>query len=461
MALIKCPECGKEISDKAVSCPQCGCPIIIHSAKDIKESDISEVTDDIPDVKCQIIVDETDNDSDEKNNGPAKKGISKKTKALIGIIAGFILIGGIVIFFMTENMRLYNKALELIDEKNYTEASKIFQELNDYKDSDVKHKECKFSMANDLFAQGNYEDAIKLYDGLGDYGDAETKSNESNYLIAKLLMDEEKYSEAGQIYSELGEYKNSKELYEKCNYEQTVDGKFMRALSKGLIDRWDYSETGYIEEFGKEVDKLGKSEYMEYIKKCINFELDYVGDFQEKEFLDVTLGEKVLNYIEVLNNGLTAIDYYSMDFNKYNVMWNDIYSTRVLFIRDFVNDYGLIVDEEHQKTLDELITDASIVDEQNTLNEAINNMVDGYTYEAKDDGYGNITYIVNMENTTNVTFEYFGCSVDVLDENETIISTGYTGEIKNFAPGQRAQLEVYTGVQGVSLKFHPNYYVEQ
>ena len=27
MALIKCPECGKEISEKAKSCPNCGCPI--------------------------------------------------------------------------------------------------------------------------------------------------------------------------------------------------------------------------------------------------------------------------------------------------------------------------------------------------------------------------------------------------------------------------------------------------
>lgn len=27
MALIKCTECGKEISDKAQSCPNCGCPI--------------------------------------------------------------------------------------------------------------------------------------------------------------------------------------------------------------------------------------------------------------------------------------------------------------------------------------------------------------------------------------------------------------------------------------------------
>lgn len=32
MALIKCPECGKEISDKASACPNCGCPIAEMSA---------------------------------------------------------------------------------------------------------------------------------------------------------------------------------------------------------------------------------------------------------------------------------------------------------------------------------------------------------------------------------------------------------------------------------------------
>ena len=27
MALITCPECGKEVSDKATTCPNCGCPL--------------------------------------------------------------------------------------------------------------------------------------------------------------------------------------------------------------------------------------------------------------------------------------------------------------------------------------------------------------------------------------------------------------------------------------------------
>lgn len=28
MALIKCPECGKEVSDKAFTCVNCGCPLV-------------------------------------------------------------------------------------------------------------------------------------------------------------------------------------------------------------------------------------------------------------------------------------------------------------------------------------------------------------------------------------------------------------------------------------------------
>lgn len=46
--LIKCQECGKDVSDKAFSCPNCGCPIdnneeVLKSINDISENGYDEL----------------------------------------------------------------------------------------------------------------------------------------------------------------------------------------------------------------------------------------------------------------------------------------------------------------------------------------------------------------------------------------------------------------------------------
>jgi uncharacterized membrane protein YvbJ len=80
MALIKCPECQKEVSDKAISCPNCGNPI----------------TEDSPSKKFYQI----------ENWEPRKehkaliqdiRDLNFTPKAILGIIA-FFLILGVVIF---------------------------------------------------------------------------------------------------------------------------------------------------------------------------------------------------------------------------------------------------------------------------------------------------------------------------------------------------------------------------
>lgn len=46
MALIFCPECGREISDKAVSCPGCGCPVEEMIQEDTR-SELEKLVDEI------------------------------------------------------------------------------------------------------------------------------------------------------------------------------------------------------------------------------------------------------------------------------------------------------------------------------------------------------------------------------------------------------------------------------
>ena len=58
MALIKCPECEKEISDKAKSCPHCGCPLNEDNSMSsyIDENSIVKSEPKKPDKKIIIIV---------------------------------------------------------------------------------------------------------------------------------------------------------------------------------------------------------------------------------------------------------------------------------------------------------------------------------------------------------------------------------------------------------------------
>lgn len=93
MALIRCPECGKEVSDRALSCPSCGYPL--HEDTPMKEAEAMGI-----EISC-----ENNTKTDTVEQPISKKKISKK--ALIGVCAaiaicissavpfmqGFILVG--------------------------------------------------------------------------------------------------------------------------------------------------------------------------------------------------------------------------------------------------------------------------------------------------------------------------------------------------------------------------------
>lgn len=67
MALIKCPECGKEISDQAVSCPNCGTPINKTEKKFCQHCGESIDKDCVICPKCGKQVSELKNNGNDKN----------------------------------------------------------------------------------------------------------------------------------------------------------------------------------------------------------------------------------------------------------------------------------------------------------------------------------------------------------------------------------------------------------
>lgn len=81
MALIKCPECGKEISDQAASCPNCGCPIKkpnVNSGEENSDKKI-EISIKKPDIK-----------------------LNKKNKGILGgIIICLVILIGVIIYTKT------------------------------------------------------------------------------------------------------------------------------------------------------------------------------------------------------------------------------------------------------------------------------------------------------------------------------------------------------------------------
>ena len=189
------------------------------------------------------------NDPDRETTLTPKKK-SNKAKFIIPVV---ILIVAIIIVnairfvpgFIAETR--YNSALELINEKNYTEAIEILTELGDYEDSQEKIKECKYQNALLLIDAENYTDAKALLGELKGYNaDIETKIQICDYSIAKQYLEKGKYDKAQELFTALKDYGDSKDMIKECSYRKAlylIEGKKYEDAIKILSDIKKYSDS--------------------------------------------------------------------------------------------------------------------------------------------------------------------------------------------------------------------------
>lgn len=385
---------------------------------------------------------------DEEEEGQVH-GSGKKKLAFIGI-AGVVFLAAGLTFILTGNVRGYSTAEKLQDSGEYLSAAETYKELGDYKDASEKYQICQYTYAEQLYGNKNYQEAAKLYQTIPDYEDAGEKYKECRYQEANAFYENQNYADAAPVYEELGEYKDAEKLLEECRTQSTEGARFIKALARGLIDRWEYDK----DEVGME-----NLEFKEYRRELIHKELDQVAEFEEVEFEDPKLKEYAFAYIEALEAQLKAIEYYGRDRNKCFFDWDEAYDDRSKLIKTFTEEYGLDVGSKYKHYLEDFIRNAEVAEQVETVKEQVAQM-EQVEFERWADEGGLKKYGYQIKNITDVTFSYFSSSIELYDEKGALIGNAFGDNVKNFEPGQEVWFSFETSEDFATAKMTSEYSIK-
>ena len=231
-----------------------------------------------------------------------------------------------------------------------------------------------------------------------------------------------------------------------------ADQDFIADLAKGLEARWALKDTDYIE---------GTEEHRQYYSSLINAELDILADKQYENalFEDGKLKEKAISYLNCLHDQEDALTYVTVDYDKYDEMWTEAYNKRTQLITDFVKNYGLTVTDEYKTTLNDMITNASVVEEEQKKEKAVQELVDSISFEIVDDEEDSDwkTYKAVVENTMDYEIVTLGIDVNLIDEDGVNVDTEYVS-MENITSGEKGKLEFSTDEKFEKTKLTISYF---
>lgn len=196
----------------------------------------------------------------------------KKNKIIVVITATIIILVSVFLFvFSTVIMPAlnYNKAVSLMENGDFDMAIAIFEELDEYKDSEKMitnvTNEKIYKEALNCLENGNFYTAIDLFESIIDYKDSNKKLIECKYNLATYYFENKEYSDAEKLFKEL-DYNDSYLMQLYCNARDTEQDSIISA----------YSMYTYIVSIGNNFKYLNKIQ--ERIKLIEEY-LPYTGTF--------------------------------------------------------------------------------------------------------------------------------------------------------------------------------------
>ena len=205
MAMIKCPECGQEISDKAKKCVHCGKVLIEDkpATKICGDCGKENQIDATECVYCGCPFEEETTIEEPVQTTTAEKSKKNLKKIIISIVAAVVVIAvGLVIYNVkvVKPKNTYNEAMTLLEKGKYEEADKMLDSISGYKDvatiqEQLKYESYVYECVKDWKNWLKNPDSFTLYD-VAFYSD-----KESHGIYARLsLMGEVDYSYPAVIF---------------------------------------------------------------------------------------------------------------------------------------------------------------------------------------------------------------------------------------------------------------------
>lgn len=227
MAMINCPECGQEISDKAKKCIHCGKVLIEEKPK---TKFCGECGKEVPVEAtecsfCGCPLDEEVATQEKENDKKPKKNMMKIIIPVVALVVVAII--GIVIYNVKviKPKNTYNEAVALLEKGKYDEANELFATIEGYKDVEtiqeqLKYESYAYSAINSLKKYLKNPDSYQPYEitFYASIGSEEGGASSSESQITEDAEDE-KYPVCIMHYGAQNGFGGNTTGYAICSYD--------------------------------------------------------------------------------------------------------------------------------------------------------------------------------------------------------------------------------------------------
>lgn len=332
MALISCPDCGKEVSSRANACIHCGCPLT--------EIDVYTT----PPVA-------------EKKAKPEKKKPAGRKLLLITAISAVVLVAAAVILYFclfspqAKIRAAYRQACTLYEKGQYSEALTILETLGDDPDSQQLTEYCKYMLASNAMSLKDWTTAISMLEEIT-YGDSQDLLQKCYYEMASETMTEGEWDHAISI---LANYKGEQglELLTDCYYNLGIEAMeaFDWETAKSYFTDLKYKESermltdcSFMLELEQSVLSRMGTEVKDMSDRMtlVTTELARLEIYRKAQFYNSSIKTQAAKYIKGLDTQLDGLSYEF--FYEYQRKWNTGLVARYEALDDLYRNFEFMAD---------------------------------------------------------------------------------------------------------------------